>query len=204
MDINSTINRICIFGDSIAWGACDYDKGGWVERLKTDLLMHSDIDVYNFGVSGETTVNLLDRFKTEVEIMKPELIVIAIGINDSKYLNDPKVTEVNLKEFETNIRTLISEARKITNRIIFVGLTPVDETKTKPRIHQGNTKFYGNKIIQDYNSVLASTCQQEGIQFIGLFNLLKSSDLEDGLHPNSNGHKIIFDQVKPIIEKLIR
>ena len=45
MNINSTIKRICVFGDSITWGACDYEKGGCVERLKTDLLEHSDINV---------------------------------------------------------------------------------------------------------------------------------------------------------------
>ena len=204
MKINPKIKRICVFGDSIAWGACDYEKGGWVERLKVDLLKHTDIDVYNFGVSGNTTIDLLARFGAEVAIMKPEIIVIAIGINDSKYLSNPEVPEVNLKDFETNTLALIDKARRVTNRLAFIGLTPVDETKTMPRTHQENIKFYENRIIQNYNSVVASICQREEIQFINLFNLLKNSDLEDGLHPNSNGHQIIFDQAKPVIENLIQ
>ena len=45
---------ICVFGDSITWGASDYEKGGWVERLKTYLMKNkNDVDVYNLGVSGE-------------------------------------------------------------------------------------------------------------------------------------------------------
>lgn len=204
MDIDSTIKRICIFGDSITWGACDYEKGGWVERLKTDLLEHTDIDVYNFGVSGNSTVDLLARFDAEVEIMKPEVIIFAIGINDSNYLSDPNVLKVTLKDFEANILTLVNKARKITDKLIFVGLTSVDETKTKPRIHRGNTKYYENNIIQKYDSVIAKICQQEKIPFVSLFSLLTNSNLEDGLHPNSSGHRIIFDQVKPVIESLVQ
>jgi lysophospholipase L1-like esterase len=204
MNINSTIKRICVFGDSITWGACDYEKGGWVERLKTDLLEHSDINVYNFGVCGNTTVDLLACFDMESEIMKPEVIIFAIGINDSRYLKDPLVSEVNIKDFESNIQALINRARKQTSRLAFVGLTPVDETKTTPRIHRENTKYYKNKIIQNYNSVIVSVCKREEIQFIDLSNLLKDSDLEDGLHPTSNGHRIIFDKVKPVVESLIR
>ncbi len=46
--------HICIFGDSITWGACDYEKGGWVERLKIYFLEHTDnIEVYNLGVSDD-------------------------------------------------------------------------------------------------------------------------------------------------------
>lgn len=201
---NLTIKKICIFGDSITWGACDYEKGGWVERLKTDFIKNYDIDVYNFGVAGNTTLDLLARFETEVKIMKPEVVVFAIGINDSKYVNDSKTSEVNLTDFEKNILDLISKARKITDKLAFVGLTPVDETQTMPRTHRDKIKFYENNIIQNYNSIIETICHKEKIQFVNLFSLLKASDLEDGLHPNSNGHLIIFNQIKPVVKNLIR
>jgi lysophospholipase L1-like esterase len=113
MNNKLNIKTICVFSDSIAWGACDYKRGGWVEKLKVDMLKNSDIQVYNFGVCGNTTVNLLDRFQKEADIMNPEIIIFAIGINDSRYLGGSKVSEVGLEEFKTNISILINQARKI-------------------------------------------------------------------------------------------
>ena len=45
---NKHVMKICVFGDSIAWGACDFEKGGWADRLKTYFLAgDNDIDLYN-------------------------------------------------------------------------------------------------------------------------------------------------------------
>lgn len=196
------IKRICVFGDSIAWGACDYERGGWVERLKVYFLENADIVVYNFGVSGNTTSDLLNRFDSEIRIMDPEVIVFAIGINDTKYLKDPNFPVTNINQFENNILTLINKARKLTDKIVFVGLTPVDELKTKPRIHDGTEKNYDNEIIEKYNSLLSELCKREEVQFINVFSSFGEMDLEDGLHPNSNGHKVVFEKVKSVIENL--
>lgn len=204
MDFNSSIKRICVFGDSIAWGACDYEKGGWVERLKMGLLENTDIDVYNMGVSGDSTIELLKRFKTELELMKPEVVVVAIGINDTKYMDETKTCKVNLEDFRKNIFTLIEIAKEFNDKMIFIGLTSVDETKTMPRIHEGKTKFYENELIKKYDSVLSEVCDTNGIKFVSVFNQLKISDLEDGLHPNSQGHQIILSKVRMEIEAFLK
>ena len=70
---------ITVFGDSVAWGAFDEKKGGWVDRFK---LHHSDC-VYNLGVSGDKSFDLLKRFQVECVARKPNVIFFAVGINDS-------------------------------------------------------------------------------------------------------------------------
>ncbi|MCK9378783.1 MAG: SGNH/GDSL hydrolase family protein [Candidatus Moranbacteria bacterium] len=50
----------CIFGDSIIEGYYDdEEKNGWVNRLKS---IFSDDEIYNLGISGDSTENLLNRF----------------------------------------------------------------------------------------------------------------------------------------------
>lgn len=196
--------RICIFGDSITWGACDYECGGWVERLKTFLLKNrDDVDVYNFGVSGNTTEDVLTRFEQEALIMKPEVVVFAIGINDSQYptsRDNPKIEQV---VFEKNIQALVDRAKKITNKILFIGLTKVDETRVMPRIHKQKIKYYENEVIKKYDQIISDVCKRNSIPFINLFELLDLGDLEDGLHPNSVGHKKMFEKIKSEIERLL-
>ena len=82
---------ICVFGDSIAWGAVDPENGGWVSSLRNyfeskSLRADLDTDVYNLGISGDNTDDLLERFDVEVEARKPDTIVFAIGINDAQFL----------------------------------------------------------------------------------------------------------------------
>ncbi|MFH1864201.1 MAG: GDSL-type esterase/lipase family protein [bacterium] len=198
--------NICIFGDSIVWGACDYEKGGWVERLKSYLMQNKeDVDVYNLGVSGNNTQDLLKRFDAEIAARKSEtadVIIIAVGINDAQYIKTRENPRVNLKEFEENMSVLLGKAREITKRVIFVGLTSVDESKVMP-IPWDETKYYENGIIQKYDAVVDEVCQKQGVPFISLFDVLNDQDLEDGLHPNSSGHKKIFDKVLEKIEPVL-
>lgn len=198
--------NICIFGDSIVWGACDYEKGGWVERLKSYLMQNKeDVDVYNLGVSGNNTQDLLNRFDAEITARKSEttvMVVIAVGINDAQYIKTRGNPRVNLKEFGENIAALLGKAREITERVIFVGLTSVNESKVMP-IPWEATKYYENGIIQKYDAVVEEVCQKQGVPFISLFDVLNKQDLEDGLHPNSSGHKKIFDKVLKKVEPML-
>lgn len=57
--------RVSIWGDSITWGETDPDSGGWVARLRKffDADEEHEISVYNLGVHGDTTADLIKRFK---------------------------------------------------------------------------------------------------------------------------------------------
>ena len=129
---------LCIFGDSIAWGASD-EKGGWVNRFKLSLM--DSIHVYNLGICGDTTNYLLERFKVECEAREPTKIVFAIGINDSS-----SDSGIDIKKFEDNLNELAKQAKEFTNNIIFIGLTKVNESKTQVD--------YLNDKISEYDSVL--------------------------------------------------
>ena len=185
---------ICIFGDSIAWGSSDRKKGGWVNQLRQKLEADEEsyTTLYNQGVSGETTEDLLTRFEVESSAREPNVIIFAIGINDSLYINTDKNPYVSLEDFQLNLERLITQAKSFTKNIVFVGLTKVDETKVKP-IPWKPDKFYKNTRIEDYNSIIKKIATNHEILFIDVLDLLTSTDLSDGLHPNTEGHqKMLF------------
>jgi lysophospholipase L1-like esterase len=194
--MNKIIN---IFGDSIAWGACD-ELGGWVNRLRNHLGKDPDeySKVYNLGVSGDNSDKLLERFSSENKSRDPDTIIIAIGINDSQYIGSRNNPRVTLDKFESNLLELIVQARKFTKEIIFVGITKVDEKRVMP-IPWDKTKYYDNESIDLYNKKIKEVVENNSVYFIEMFELLKEDDLEDGLHPNSNGHEKIFLRVKDFL-----
>jgi lysophospholipase L1-like esterase len=190
---------ICAFGDSITWGACDIEKGGWVARLRGYLENNNfNVWVYNCGVSGANTDKLLKRFKVEALARRPNLIIFAIGINDSQYVNSKDNPRVPLEKFQKNLQELINQAKEFTDQIVFVGLTKVDESKTMP-IPWDPIKFYDRENIKLYNAKIKEVCEKNNLLFIEMFDLLNDSDLEDGLHPNSQGHEKMFLRIKDFL-----
>ncbi len=199
---------ICIFGDSIAWGASDSEKGGWVERLKVFMGENYNSDVYNLGISGDKTPNILKRFKLEAKARTKEaedvVFIFAIGINDSCFVRSKNGLMIQPKKFKANIERIIKQAKAITPKIIFIGLNPVDESKTTP-ISWDTGKSYKNENIKKHDEIIKLICKEKKVYFVGIFkNWIESNYkelLEDGLHPNVAGHKRIFEAVQSFLIK---
>lgn len=192
--------NICIFGDSITWGAYDPQNGGWVNRLRNYFeAQDKDIDVYNLGVSGDSTIDLLDRIEIEAKSREANLFVFAIGVNDAQFIHSTNSNRISDNDFENNIKKLFEIANKFTSKIIFVGLTLIDEAKTKP-IPWNTDKTYTNERIRNFDKIIEDFCSKHNLKFIPINDLLNNGDLIDGLHPNTQGHIKIFEKVKPEIE----
>lgn len=192
--------NICIFGDSITWGAYDPQNGGWANRLRNYFEERGeDSDVYNLGISGDSTADLLERIEIEAKAREANLIVFAIGVNDAQFIHSTNSNRISDVDFENNIKKLFEIAKKFTPKIIFVGLTPVDEAKTKP-IPWNTDKTYTNERIKNFDKIIDDFCSKNNLKFIPINDLLNNDDLIDGLHPNTQGHIKIFKRVKPEIE----
>jgi lysophospholipase L1-like esterase len=146
------MTKICIFGDSIVWKAHDYLYGGWVGRLRKHLEPRK-IHVYNKGVSGNDTRHLLRRFKYECTHSRPDAIIIGIGINDSLYIRSKEHPCVPIEQFKKNLKELLRQAREFTDKIIFIGLTRVNERKTMP-VPWARTKYYDMENVKLYDDTI--------------------------------------------------
>jgi len=202
---------ILCFGDPITYGFGD-TEGGWVGRIRSDLDRKKNLkpeslyyEIYNLGVSGDNSEGLLSRFEKELlpRIDEEEIIVtIGIGINDSQYLIQEKRQRISLDLFEKNLTKLILKIKKYTNKIIIIGPTSVDASKTNP-IPWNLNKSYDNDRIKQYNEILKNHSLISNIEFVELLSLLDYKDLFDGLHPNSNGYQKMYKKIKGKIWRLI-
>ena len=205
--------RILVFGDSITYGAFDSESGGWVDRLKAFFFRDGrnyKYSVYNVGISGDTTQDLLERFefetqqRTKEDDNKDDIIIFNIGTNDSGFLASKKDNWINSKKFRKNIKNLIELAKKFSEKIIFVGPIPVDESKTTP-IPWAPDVSYTNETIKKYSEIIDSVCKENKVYFIDLSDKFLKLDYkslsEDGVHPNPKGHQKIFEIVKDFLFK---
>jgi acyl-CoA thioesterase I len=187
---------ICLFGDSITYGVGDLDQGGWGARLKSYFETNNyDIALYNCGIRGDTTAGLLKRFDVEAEAREPNIIIIAIGINDSKYHGSKDQPEIPLEQFQNNFGALLEKAKKHASTLVCLGLTKVDEKRTMPC--SWNTENYlDEENVRLYDKKVEESCKGAGVLFLSLYDILNVDELDDGLHPNPQGHKKIFSEVK--------
>ncbi len=184
--------EIGIWGDSITYGECDSRGLGWVGRLRKSFPIDDYVGVYNSGICGDTTNDLLRRFSIEVDSIQPNKIVFAIGINDSKYAAGETTNKIPLEEFKSNMLSLVEKAKTKANEIYIVSATKVDDT-ARP----SGTRFI-NQDIKLYNEFLKELSKEKHLVFIDVFNVLDSTtDLYDGLHPNAKGYQKLFTEIAP-------
>jgi lysophospholipase L1-like esterase len=200
--------KLLVFGDSIAWGAFDEEKAGWVERLKIRYLKNfktKGVGVYNLAVSSNDSQGVLFQLENDSKKMdkiEPEregkYALFSIGCNEA-----PKDGDIDLavEKFGLDLKEIAKIARNHFRGIIFTGVNKVDEKLTTPWEDSG--LFWRNSELKRYDEIIEDFCQKEGLRFIQFWDLLESEDLSDGLHPNTRGHEKIFRRVKERLEGLL-
>lgn len=187
----------CIFGDSVTQAS--YVKTGWADLLRQYLetkYTSDTITFFNLGINGNTSDDILKRFKTESEARMPTDIIFAFGVNDSGYfitIDKPIVPE---DRFINNIEGLINEAKTFSKNITFIGLTLGDDSILKPFPESSKGKSYDLDRVNNYNKTLNEIADKNNCRFISLAGCLEPKDFVDGLHPNDNGHRKMFEVIK--------
>jgi len=198
--------RHILFGDSIGFGVGDYHSGGWATQLRLHIdqqKQSKDHNLINLSISGDNSRGILARIKQEAALRMRDnpptdfTFIIAIGTNDSRINRGDLENNISPAEFANNINKIISIASSLSSEVILIGLVPVDETKTTP---YKENKHYTLARISEYNQILKETAITNSLKFVDLFPVWLAQDftqlLADGLHPNSLGHKLIFETVK--------
>ena len=208
------MGRILVFGASIVNGGCDYENSGWVELLKKEYRRMRPVvnSLYNLGVSGNSSQDIIDRMENEckarlnTKYRNENVIIMSFGHNDLKSMRghgDDYIPDVTIEEFKDNIREAINIACRYVSTIIFVGLSPINEGKN-PLIRSGREIWFSDTILRDYNQAAMDICREEEVIFIDIYKDFLSAGkdlLHDTVHPNAEGHKIIYGIIrKKLIE----
>ena len=181
---SSDQKRIVFMGDSITefWSVIDPD--------------YFSVKSYiNRGISGQTTPQMLIRFRADVIALQPTAVVILAGINDIAGNTGPSSIEM----IWDNIFSMV-ELAKINNiKVILCSVLPAYDFPWKPNQEPIEKIKALNEIIKNY-------AKANNIVYVDYYSVmvddrqgLKAKYSNDGVHPNKTGYQIM----EPIVEKAI-
>lgn len=145
----------------------------------------------NRGISGQTTPQMLVRYRQDVLDLRPAVVVILAGTNDIAGNTGPE----SLEQIEGNDATMAELARVHRIRVVFSSVTPVNDTQ--PAFMQFALLRSPEKILA-LNDWLKNYCARNGLVYLDYFSAmadehgrLRPSLTNDGLHPNSAGFAVM-------------
>ena len=179
-------NRVVFLGDSITdyWNLADYFPG------KPYL---------NRGIDGQSTPQMLVRFRQDVIDLHPRVLVVLAGTNDVAGVTGPTRNE----DIEANYASIAELARAHHIRVVFSSLLPVHNYTEDAK--ESFTLRPRERILA-LNAWLKSYCASNGLVYLDYFSALLDDKgnlrrelSDDGLHPNPAGYKIMA----PLADKAI-
>lgn len=168
--------RVVFMGNSII--------DGWIRISPEFFEGKSYIDR---GISGQTTPQMLVRFRADVVNLKPKVVVILAGTNDIAGNTGPSTLEM----IEDNLASM-SELGKVNGiKVILSSVLPVYDYPWKPGIEPAEKIVALNKWIKAY-------ALKNGIIYLDYYSSMvndrkgmKAAFSDDGVHPNKAGYKVM-------------
>jgi lysophospholipase L1-like esterase len=155
------------------------------------------------GISGQTTPQMLIRFRPDVIALQPKIVLILAGTNDIAGNTGP----MTLSAIEDNLTSMYDLAHANGIRVVFASLLPVsDYEKNKDGQQIIRTKQRPPEQITSLNVWMKKYAATHGGIYLDYFSamaddkgFLKEELSEDGLHPNQKG----YDVMAPLAEQAI-
>jgi lysophospholipase L1-like esterase len=183
--------RVVFFGDSIT--------EGW--KLRQSFPGKPYI---NRGISGQTTSQMLLRFRQDVVNLHPKAVVILAGTND---LAGPTGPESN-EDIEANYASMADLARANGIRVVYSSVLPVHNYS-----HSGEDYFSQRPMarILALNAWLKDYGTRNRLVYLDYFSamvddkgMMKKELADDGLHPNDAGYKIMAPLAETAIAEAMK
>jgi lysophospholipase L1-like esterase len=183
-------NRVVFFGDSIT--------DGW--KLDDSFPGKAYI---NRGIGGQTTSQMLVRFRQDVINLQPKAVVILAGTNDIAGNTGP----ISNEDIEANHADFAELAKTNNVQVIFSSILPVNNYT--PRAQDFFAQRPMDRILA-LNRWLTKYCSEHTLIYLDYFpalqdekGMLKRDLSEDGLHPNKAGYAIMAPLAEKAIEQAL-
>jgi lysophospholipase L1-like esterase len=182
-------NRIVFMGNSITEGWKDIDPGFFKDKPYIDR-----------GISGQTTPQMLVRFRADVINLNPKVVVILAGTNDIAGNTGISTLEM----IEDNIASMVEIAKANNIKVILCSVLPVYDYPWKPGLQPAEKIINLNKWIKDYADNNKIIYADFFTPMVDERKGLKKEYSEDGVHPNLDGYKIMNTIVELAISEALK
>jgi lysophospholipase L1-like esterase len=175
--LGSAEERVVFMGDSItdAWGR---ERGTFFPGKP----------YVNRGISGQTTPQMLVRFRPDVIALKPRGVVILAGTNDIAGNTGPET----LEDIEGNLASMAQLAQANGIRVVFASVMPVcDYIQPQTERRQPAKIVALNAWIKTYSAANGATYVDYYSAMVDPNGMLKKELTFDGLHPNDAGYDVM-------------
>ena len=177
--------RIVLMGDSITefWS-----------QIQPDFFANTSY--INRGISGQTTPQMLIRFRPDVLDLHPDVVVILAGVNDIAGNTGPTTNDAIFG----NIISMVELAKANAIKVILCSVLPANNFYWRPNEKAAETIIQLNQLIQSY-------AKEHDIPYVDYHsamadakNGLPKEFSEDSVHPNLKG----YQTMQPLLEKAVQ
>lgn len=194
-------DRILFTGDSITDSGRVRDNPkhlgcGYVSFTASRLqaaIASPELEVFNRGISGNRTIDLLNRVGPDLLDLKPTVISILIGVNDVWRRFDDKKDPTSIEVFEKNYRTLLEKIKEnLSARVVL--LEPFV-------LHVRGNRYHWREDLNQKIDMVRKLAIEFGAEFIALDGPFAQAATRapadywagDGIHPTPAGHALIAE-----------
>jgi lysophospholipase L1-like esterase len=183
-------NRVVFMGNSIT--------EGWNRYFPA---MFPGKPYVNRGISGQTTPQMLVRFRQDVVALQPRLVVILAGTNDIAGNTGPATLEM----IQHNFASMAEIARANGIRVVLSSTLPVYDYPWRPGLEPAPKIIDLNRWLRDY------AAQHDGVFYLDYHSAMADQRqglprelAADGVHPTEAGYRIMADLVERAIDEALR
>ena len=184
----SSENRVVFMGNSIT--------EGWINTCPEFFTGKAYV---NRGISGQTTPQMLVRFRPDVINLKPAVVIILAGTNDIAGNTGPSTLEMIMD----NLISMSELAKANQIKVVLSSVLPVFDYPWKPGLQPADKIIALNGMIKNY-------AEKNGIVYVDYFSSLvderkgmKKEYASDGVHPNKAGYLIMQPLAEAAIKKAL-
>ncbi len=177
-------DRVVFMGNSITIG--------W---LKTQPEFFEGKPYINRGISGQTTSQMLLRFRQDVVELKPRVVVILAGTNDIAGNTGP----MTLEQIMDNLKSMSEIAKANGIAVVLSSVLPAEDYPWRPGLKPNEKIPALNKMIMEY-------CENSNVAHLDYFSTMANSkngldeDLaHDGVHPTKKGYQVMAPMAEAAI-----
>lgn len=190
--------RVVFLGDSITDGWSRPEFGGFFPGKP----------YVNRGISGQTTPQMLVRFRPDVIALQAQAVVILAGTNDLAGNTGP----TTLKAIEDNLASIADLAEQHRMKVILASVLPVSDYghNNKGEAINQTTRRSPAQILE-LNAWIKRYTADHGYTYLDYFpamvdenGMLKKDLSEDGLHPNAKGYAIMAPLAEQAVQTAFR